>query len=86
MRELGRPFVSIRQKISNRKTYLSEYWVDGKRKDVTDDNMSAALKFASTALDYTYLKGIPVERLDTHLLRSRGDNELYLAGYSDINI
>ena len=60
LRALGRRCVSIRQNMSNKKTYLSAYWVDGKRKDVTADNMSAALKFAATALYYLYLEVITV--------------------------
>ena len=50
----------------NRKTYLSAYWVDGKRKDVTADNMSVVLNFAAITLYYTSLKGIPDKRVDTH--------------------
>ena len=64
--ELGRRCVSIRPKMINRKTYLSAYWVDGRHKDVTADNMSAALKFAATVFDYLSLKVIPVERVETH--------------------
>ena len=69
--------------MSNRKTYLSDYLVEGMRKDVTAENMSTALKFEVTALNYPYLKGIPVERLYTHSLRSVGANGLLLLGYSD---
>ena len=65
VRELGRRCVSI-QKMSNKKTYLSAYWVGGTRKHLTAENMSAALKFATTALNYTYLKVIPIDRVDTH--------------------
>ena len=83
VRALGRRCVSIHQKKSNRKIYLSEYWVGGKRKDITADNMSAELKFASTAFNYPSLKGIPVETVDTHSLRGGGANALSLAGYSD---
>ena len=46
---LGRQCVSIPKKMSNKNTYLSSYWVEGKRKDLTDDNMSAVLKFATTS-------------------------------------
>ena len=60
--------------------------MEGKRKDLNDDNMSAALKFATTALNYPYLKGIPIDRVDTHSLRSGGANTLSLAGYSDKDI
>ena len=66
----------------NRKTYMSAYWADGKRNDVTADNISEALKFAATALDYPHLKGIPVERMETHSLISGGSDSLLLAGYS----
>ena len=34
VRELGRQLVSIRNKVKNKKTYLSAYWVEGKRKDL----------------------------------------------------
>ena len=60
--------------------------MEGKIKDLNADNMSAALKFATTALNYPYLKGIPIDRLDTHSLRSGGANKLSLAGYSDRDI
>ena len=57
--------------------------MEGKRKDLNDDNMSAALKFATTALNYPYLKGIPIDKVDTHSLRSGGANALSLVGYSN---
>ncbi len=34
-------------------------------------------------LEYPILKGIPIERINTHSLRSGGANALALAGYSD---
>ena len=86
VRALGRRCVSTRKKFNNKKTYLSAYWVGGRRKDINADNMSAALKFATTALNYSSLKGIPIDRLDTHSLRSGGANALLLAGYSDRGI
>ena len=48
--------------------------------------MSAALKFATTALNYPSLKGILIVRVDTHSLRSGGANTLSLEGYSDRGI
>ena len=45
--------------------------------------MSAALNFAITALDYLYLKGIPIYRVENHSLRSGGANVLLIAGYID---
>ena len=80
---LGRRCVSIRQKMSNDKTYFSVYWVGGKCKDITADNMSAALKFAVTALNYPSLKGIPVDRVETHYLIYLVDNVMSILGYID---
>ena len=48
--------------------------------------MSAAFKFATTALNNPYLKGIPKNIVDAHSLRSVGDNSLSLARYSDRDI
>ena len=86
VRALGRRFISIRNKVKNKKTYLSAYWVEGKRKYLNAENMSAALKFSTTALNYPYLKGIPIDRVDTHSLISAGANVLLLAGYSKRDI
>ena len=72
--------------MNNKETYLSVYLVGGRRKYLNDENMSAALKLATTALNYPSLKGIPRDRLDTHSLISGGDNALLLAGYSDRDI
>ena len=74
----------IRRKI--KKTYLSEYWVEGKRKYLNVENMSAALKFATTALNDPSLKGIPIDRVDTYSLRSGGANAQSLAGYNNRDI
>jgi hypothetical protein len=41
---------------------------------------------AAAALDYPSLKGIPIDRIDTHSLRSGGAKALALSGYSDMQI
>ena len=66
VRALGGQFVSIRKKVKNKKTYLSAYWMEGRIKYLNADKMSAALKFTTTALHYPYLKGIPIDTVDTH--------------------
>ena len=66
----------------NKKTYLSEYWVGGRQKYLNAENMSTAFKFATTALSCPYLKGIPMDRVDTHSLISGGANALSFSGYS----
>jgi hypothetical protein len=69
------------------KTYLSAHYDDeGQRGDVTNEDVSKALKAAATALDYPTAKGIPVDRINTHSLQSGGTNALLLAGYSDTQI
>ena len=85
VRALGRRFCTIRNMTSSMKTFLSAYWVDGKRCDVTDNNMRDALKIAATELDYP-CRGIPIDRIDTHSLRAGGATALHLAGYNDRHI
>jgi hypothetical protein len=41
---------------------------------------------AAEALEYPTIKGIPIERVNTHSLRSGGANALALAGYLDTQI
>ena len=60
--------------------------MEGKRKYLNADNMSAALKLATTALKDPSLKGIPIDRVDTHSLVYGGENSLSFAGYSDRDI
>ena len=60
--------------------------MEGKRKDFNADNMSAELKFATTALNYQSSKGIKTDRVNTHSLRLGGANALSIARYSDRDI
>ena len=50
------------------------------RGTVTDDNMRFAVKYAAAALKY-HERGIPIDRMDTHSLRSGGACALKLSGY-----
>ena len=86
VRALGRRYRHLRKHNGDARTYLSAYWEEGLRFDVTAEDMSVALKQAATALDYPAAKGIPVERINTHSLRSGGANALALSGYSDTQI
>jgi hypothetical protein len=85
VRALGRRYVEIRRHSDNAKLTLSSYYDKGTRKDVTDKHIRGALKLAATALGYA-LRGFPIDRIDTHSLRSGGANALALAGYSDTQI
>jgi hypothetical protein len=62
------------------------YTAGGTRMEVTDKDIRAALKSAATMLNYPSERGIPIERIDTHSLRSGGANALALAGYSEHQI
>lgn len=65
---------------------LSTYFVNSSRHYVTQEDMSKHLKLAATMLDYHTTKNIPIDRVDTHSLRSGGANALSLLGYSDRHI
>jgi hypothetical protein len=66
------------------KIFLSAHYDDeGQQGNVTNEDVSKALKAAAMALDYPMAKGIPVDHIDTHSLQSEGANTLSLAGYSD---
>ena len=86
VRALGQRFLHIRQHGGTAKTFLSSYWSNKTRADVTAEHISRALKSAATELQYPTNKGIPISRINTHSLRSGGANALSLAGYSDTQI
>jgi hypothetical protein len=62
------------------------YWHGGKKRDVTAENISRALKLAAAILHYPTNKGIPIDKINTHSLRSGNANALALAGYLDTQI
>ena len=66
--------------------YLSSYWTNGIKKDVSDRDMRHAIKTAGVELDYPSEYGIDISRLDTHSMRSGGANQLAQAGYSEMEI
>ena len=87
VRALGRRYLHLRNNGADRKMFLSEYFNEPtERADITNENITRALKMAATALEYPTVKGIPIDRIDTHLLRSGGANALSLAGFSDTEI
>jgi hypothetical protein len=86
VRALGRRVRHIRENRGVGKTFLSAYFVAGEEFNVTAENISVAVKGAARALSYPTAKGIPIERINTHSLRSEGANALALAGYTDTQI
>jgi hypothetical protein len=87
VRGLGRRYLHLRHHggPNYQSLPLSTVFQDGKKRNVTDKEIRAALKSAAAQLDYPS-RGIPIERVDTHSLRCGGANALSLAGYSDRHI
>ncbi len=86
VRALRRRFNHLHTHKGTMHTVLSAYYSKGRRFDMTANNISLAFKVAASALEYPIIKGIPIERINTHSLRSGGANALALAGYSDTQI
>jgi hypothetical protein len=87
VRALARQYLHLCDSSADAKTFLSAYYEDkGQRGDVTNEDVSVALKAAAATLDHPTVKGIPINRINTHSLQSGGKNALSLAGYSDTQI
>ena len=87
VRAVGRRFLHLRTHKSGPKEFISTWWDDnGRPRSVTAEHMSRSLKLAANMLHYPSAKGIPIQRINTHSLRSGGANALSLAGYSDTQI
>jgi hypothetical protein len=87
MRALVRRYLHLQQHNATPKTFLSTYYLEPKkRSNITNKDIMVALKRAANVLDYPIAKGIPIERINTHLLRSGGANALSLAGFLDTQI
>jgi hypothetical protein len=69
VRALAQRYLHLRNMEANSKTFLFVYYNDkGHRRDITNKDVSKALKVVGTALDYPTAKGIPIDRIDTHSL------------------
>ncbi len=87
VRALACRHIHLRDNGADTKTFLSACYDDkGQRSDITNEDVSKALKAVATVLEYPTAKGILINRIDTHLLRSGDANALFLSGYSDTQI
>ena len=86
VKALGQRYLHLCKNGATKKTIISAYFNEGRRYDVTSGHVSSALKLAAGTLEYPTIKGIPIERVNTHSLRSGGANALALAGYSETQI
>ena len=85
VRSLARRYIHIRRHSKSGNAMICSYWDEMGRADVTDRDISFAVKFAAAMLDYPK-RGIPVDRVDTHSLRAGGACAMKLAGYKDSTI
>ena len=85
IKALARRVIHIRAHTNKKNAFLCSYWDDIGRADVTDSNIRYAVKFAAKMLKYED-RGIPLDRIDTHSLRSGGACALALSGYGDRDI
>jgi hypothetical protein len=86
VRALSRRYLHLRKNGATKTTIILAYFNEERRYDVTSGHVSSALKLATGALEYPTIKGIPVEQVNTHSLRSGGAYALALAGCSDAQI
>jgi hypothetical protein len=84
---LARCYLYLCNMGANPKTYLLAYYNDmEKHSNITNEDVSKALKVTATILDYPTAKGIPIDCIDTHSLQSGGINSISLVGYLDTQI
>ncbi len=87
VRAIGRRIIHICTNGGTKNTFLSAYIDKGiVELSVTADPISQAVKVAAAALDYPAKKGIPIDCMYTHSLRSGGANALALSGFTDMQI
>ena len=86
VRALGRIILEIRECTTSRTEWLSAFKGNNGIQHVTPRDISRALKQAASALEYDKVRGIPIDRIDTHSLRAGGANALSLAGFGEHQI
>ena len=86
VRALARRVSHLRQHKASGKTFLCKVYAKEGNKYVCAGDVSAGLKVAASILQYPLTRGIPINSVDTHSLRSGGANALALSGYSDTQI
>jgi hypothetical protein len=80
-------YIHLQSMGANAKTYLLVCHNEkSKHDDITNEDISRALKVAATVLDHPNAKGIPIDWIDTHSLHSGGASALSLVGYLDTQI
>jgi hypothetical protein len=86
VRALARRVLHLRENKANGKTILCKVYKEDGERYVCAKDVSASLKVAANLLQYPMTRGIPINSVDTHSLRSGGANALALSGYTDTQI
>ncbi len=87
VRALGCRYLHLWHHGATANTFLPAYFMESKEWwDITNEDISVALKRAATVLDYPTAKGILMNQIDTHSLQSSRVNALSLVGFSDMQI
>ena len=68
VKALGRRYLHLRANGATKTTIISSYFTKGRCYSVTSNHVSSALKLAARTLEYPTIKGIPIERVNTHSL------------------
>jgi hypothetical protein len=85
IKALGRRYVHIRQHTNNTKAFLCTFYDEAGMGSVTDNQIRYTVKYTAKELNYDK-RGIPIDRVDTHSLRSGGACALKLAGHDNVEI
>ena len=72
MRALGSKYVHLRINKAKINCLMSEFFEKGRRQDIRNDKMSKVLKLEAIKLAYPEIKGIDIDNINTHSLRSGG--------------
>ena len=83
VKALARRVAHIKMHTSNGNAFLCTYYDEVGRGSVTNDQVSFTVNFAANCLKYEE-RGIPIDRVDTHSLRSGGVCALKLSGHDDV--
>jgi hypothetical protein len=86
VRALGRRYQHLQENKATRKTFICAYWMDNEAYNVTADDISTALKQATTTLQYPFYQGIPIKQINTHSLHIGGACALALNGFSEMHV
>ncbi len=86
VRALGWHYQHLQENKATDKTFICAYYMDGQAYNATAEDISTALKRATTMLQYPLYRRIPIKRIDTHLLRISGACDLALNGFSEMHI